>query len=203
LIFFVKGYSARSIIAFFIGMAAGVVTTFVLAFTQSKTERREGNYKPAVAAAVLVAVLWACFGFAALALNYSSIEEHIQTLRSGKTWKMERAAFALSREGSAAVEPLIACLRAPRPATRFYAAKALGRIGDDRAVPPLMKLLKRSIDNQPSRPDSAQDQEVLLARQIHHAATVAVGRITGKDFEGDPQRCLSWWREKGRRKWNE
>jgi HEAT repeat protein len=47
--------------------------------------------------------------------------------------------LALSRFGSAAVEPLIAALNHPKPKLRTVAAVALGHIGDQRAVSPLLR----------------------------------------------------------------
>ena len=51
------------------------------------------------------------------------------------------AADALSMIGPAAVEALIASLQAPQASARLLAVRALGRIGDERAVEPLCRLL--------------------------------------------------------------
>ena len=61
---------------------------------------------------------------------------------------VQRAAvssISLHRDG-AAVEKLIALLKAPAPATRRAAAEALGRIGDKRAVPALLAALADPVD---------------------------------------------------------
>jgi len=58
---------------------------------------------------------------------------------SGVRWK---AAEALARIGSPAVEPLIGALGNPDEDVRWKAAIALGEIGDPRAIPPLIALLE-------------------------------------------------------------
>ena len=72
-----------------------------------------------------------------------AIEPLIQALRDRRTF--EGPACVLATFGTAAVEPLIGALEnARRPDVREAAAEALGRIGDGRAVRPLIKALKYS-----------------------------------------------------------
>ncbi|HNS51657.1 MAG TPA: HEAT repeat domain-containing protein [Anaerolineae bacterium] len=73
----------------------------------------------------------------------------------------EAAAEALSRIGAAAVEPLIVALKRPSAA----AAQILGRIGDIRAVEPLVGALGYSDE------------------RVHHAAAQALGQIGNPALE--------------------
>src|ERR1700730_6296255 len=65
--------------------------------------------------------------------NYVSYDE--QKVR-------ERVAEALVKIGSAAVEPLLATLKDSDSLVQMAVAKALGQIGDARAVEPLIELIK-------------------------------------------------------------
>jgi HEAT repeat protein len=53
-----------------------------------------------------------------------------------------KAVDILCQLGAPAVEPLLASLKAPKPQVRALAAEALGRLGDARAVDPLVACLK-------------------------------------------------------------
>ncbi len=61
-----------------------------------------------------------------------------------------KAVDILCQLGAPAVEPLLASLTAPKPRVRALAAEALGRLGDARAVDPLVALLK-----DPGAPEAA------------------------------------------------
>jgi WD40 repeat protein len=100
---------------------------------------------------------------------------------SGKTERMETwdhrsaAGDALARIGEPAVGPLIAALKDERADLRHLAAWALGKIGDTRAVEPLIPVLSSHYH------DRAAAREALKA-------------ITGQDFGEDVDRWREWSR---------
>ena len=65
----------------------------------------------------------------------------VAALEFDNSWARERTMALLLRAGEAAVEPLIAALKHENLGVRFAAADALGRIGDPRAVRPLIAAL--------------------------------------------------------------
>ena len=64
-----------------------------------------------------------------------------------------QAVDVLCQLGAPAVEPLLASLTSPRPRVRVLAAEALGRIGDPRAVDPLVACLKNPGPPEAAGPD--------------------------------------------------
>jgi HEAT repeat protein len=79
-----------------------------------------------------------------------SVEEEIERLRDPDPVVRTRAARALVFAPSA-VDPLIARLQARKRYLRRAAAAALARIGDERAVEPLISLYERSTDQRVRR----------------------------------------------------
>jgi HEAT repeat protein len=75
-----------------------------------------------------------------------TLEDLLQQLHSADFQVSIRAGFALGQFGQAAVEPLIALLQDNAQANRWHSiAGALGRIGDKRAVEPMIQLLQNPI----------------------------------------------------------
>jgi len=74
------------------------------------------------------------------------VQEEIQNLQATDKDVREAAVMALVQIGPAAVEPLIKSLKAENPSVQAAAAKALGLIGDKRAVVPLIDMMKNSYD---------------------------------------------------------
>jgi HEAT repeat protein len=69
-------------------------------------------------------------------------------LADGDKTIRKRTADVLSVHGPEAVEPLLASLHDPAACVRLQAAKSLGRIGDARAVEPLLVMLRRATDDE-------------------------------------------------------
>jgi len=62
-------------------------------------------------------------------------------------WRLRTSySRTLAEIGSPAVEPLLHALESPNPETREYVALALGKIGDERALEPLLKMLAREAE---------------------------------------------------------
>lgn len=74
------------------------------------------------------------------------IEEEIGNLKSSDHEVRKAAVEALVTIGRPAVDPLIAALKDDNPSVQLAAAQALGKIGDSRAVGPLIELIKTSFD---------------------------------------------------------
>jgi hypothetical protein len=74
--------------------------------------------------------------------NQEEFSTALIDLRHGKVKERAAAASALGEYGERAVERLIEALSDKSPKVRFQAARALGRIGDPRAVGPLMEALR-------------------------------------------------------------
>ena len=85
------------------------------------------------------------------------------------------AAWSLAQIGEPAVKPLINVLTMGRSPARGDVAWALGKIGDQRAVEPLIHVI--------------QEQEPTLQSDAAQALT----RITGQDFGVDPATWQEWW----------
>jgi HEAT repeat protein len=66
----------------------------------------------------------------------------IQALGNGKLAIMERSAGALIHIGKTVVNPVIEALKSENPEVRFYAAGVLQMLRDERAIEPLIKILK-------------------------------------------------------------
>jgi len=73
--------------------------------------------------------------------EYAQMWHHINELKKGDSQVQGYAAAMLSQSGKIAVNPLIELLENKRALVRSYAAMALGRIGDERAVPALVEAL--------------------------------------------------------------
>lgn len=74
------------------------------------------------------------------------VENEIKNLKSTDHEVREAAVAALVSIGKPAVDSLIASLKDENPSVQVAAAKALGKIGDTRAVGPLIELIKTSFD---------------------------------------------------------
>jgi len=74
------------------------------------------------------------------------IEKEIKNLKSTDYEVREAAVSALVAIGKPAVEGLVKSLDDENPSVQIAAAKALGKIGDSRAVAPLINLIKTSFD---------------------------------------------------------
>lgn len=72
------------------------------------------------------------------------VQEEIQNLAATDKDVREAAVKALVQIGPAAVDPLIKSLKTKNPSVQAAAAKALGIIGDKRAVVPLIDMMKNS-----------------------------------------------------------
>ena len=68
----------------------------------------------------------------------SDIPQLIKTLGSSDSDEREAAAIELLQLGEKVVDPLIEALKHTNWQVRYYAAWALGQIGDKRAVAPLV-----------------------------------------------------------------
>lgn len=90
----------------------------------------------------------------------------------------DAAVTALIPFRQAAVEPLIAALADREPLARANACKALGEIGDYRAVEPLIPML---------------GEQGPRTKQVRRAALEALRRITTQTFDADPARWREWW----------
>jgi len=98
------------------------------------------------------------------------------------TFTGELAADTLAGIGSASIDPLIFCLNDINMNPRGYAAKALGKIDNIRAIEPLIKALDYA--NKKDKGGWA----------IEYTVT-ALQKITGKDFRTDADRWRQWWKE--------
>jgi len=77
------------------------------------------------------------------ALDDSDTEGESDDVRDD-VWRLrETLAQILSEIGLPAIDALLRALESTNPDTRAYAAKALGRIGDKRAVDPMLNRLSR------------------------------------------------------------
>lgn len=70
-----------------------------------------------------------------------AIPHLVNTARRDKRANPSTVVNILTAMGKPAVEPLIACVKDPAPHIRSMSVSALGRIGDDRAVPSLIEAL--------------------------------------------------------------
>jgi HEAT repeat protein len=144
-------------------------------------------------------------------LRYPPAVDALLPSLASETDEISNAAIdALSQIGVPAVEPLIAALKDPKAQVRERAAEALGRIGDARAVEPLITCLKNPGLDQPaadgqdmSNSDESDDQKKAHAEenaQVRQKASEALGKL-GKPAvepllacldEKDPSvRCLA------------
>ena len=78
----------------------------------------------------------------AMAGDASAINAMLDALKSNDRAVRDKTYDSLIAVGQPAVPALLARLDDPDPAMREYAAAVLGNIGDDRAVAPLMEMLK-------------------------------------------------------------
>ncbi|HTX67505.1 MAG TPA: HEAT repeat domain-containing protein [Opitutaceae bacterium] len=96
-----------------------------------------------------------------------------------------QAVDAIARFGAPAVEPLLASLHDPKARVRARAAEALGRIGDARAVGPLVDLLKQAPsadppaadENAPAAPKADTDESADAIPDVRQAAAEALGKL--------------------------
>ena len=198
----VEGHAARAIVGMFLGLAAAAAVTLVLASLKAPSRKAQG-YGLTIGAGALLAGLWACFGVAWLVQSSGepraserSLAYHIDKLQTGTNREMDEALEFLAAKGDDAVEPAIRCLASERGATRNYAARVLGRIGGERALGPLMALLKESLEQAPPHQkigDLQAEQDAILAEALPETVVAAVEAITGLDFEANPAKCLEWW----------
>ncbi len=72
------------------------------------------------------------------------VQEEIKKLQATDKDVREAAVKALVQIGSPAVDPLIKALKTDNPSVQAAAARALGLIGDKRAVMPLIDMMKSS-----------------------------------------------------------
>ena len=72
------------------------------------------------------------------------VQEEIQKLQATDKDVREAAVKALVQIGQPAVDPLIKALETDNPSVQAAAARALGLIGDKRAVMPLINMMKSS-----------------------------------------------------------
>lgn len=115
----------------------------------------------------------------------------IQGLRD---WENNRyCAEALARIGEASIEPLLAALDDPNRLTRGYAAKALGEIGNHRAVPRLIDVLSDLAEDIWVRRQAAEalgrigDRRALLPLlQVLDVEDVGISAAVGLGELGDP-----------------
>ena len=96
---------------------------------------------PVLASACLLVVLF--FGLQACQQK-PDVQEEIQNLQATDKDVREAAVRALVQIGPPAVEPLIKALKMDNPNVQAAAAKALGLIGDKRAVMPLIDMMTSS-----------------------------------------------------------
>lgn len=75
-----------------------------------------------------------------------AIEKEIKNLKSTDYEVREAAVAALISIGKPSVDALIASLKDENPSVQIAAARALGKIGDSRAIGPLIELIKTSLD---------------------------------------------------------
>jgi len=78
--------------------------------------------------------------------DQAKIDEQIENLNSTSHDVREAAITALVEIGKPAVESLLSALESTNKEVQISAAKSLGRIGDTRAIQPLIELLTESFD---------------------------------------------------------
>ena len=78
--------------------------------------------------------------------DQAKIDEQIENLNSTSHDVREAAITALVEIGKPAVESLLSALESTSKEVQISAAKSLGRIGDTRAIQPLIELLTESFD---------------------------------------------------------
>jgi HEAT repeat protein len=134
---------------------------------------------PAMAAAVIEALG---------GLHYPPAVKALLPCLASETDEISNGAVdALSQIGAPAVEPLIESLKDPKAQIRERAAEALGRIGDARALAPLIACLKNPDTDQPaadgqdmSNGDESDDQKKARAdedSQVRQKAAEALGKL--------------------------
>ncbi len=110
------------------------------------------------ALALLVAVLAGC--------RTNDVGSAIEDLSNPKSRIRLRAAYALIRHDSSAVEPLIQCAATGSDSLQYISAQLLGQIGDPRALPVLKTLAGDSNEH------------------VRRAALVALGSIADRETVG-------------------
>jgi HEAT repeat protein len=108
-----------------------------------------------------------------------AIPELVRIFSDRRSSSQEAAAGALVRIGQPAVPALITVLSEGNVAARSWAPYALGKIGDRRAVGPLVEAAERA------RREKAW---WILTR-----TTRALKELTGKNFGEDAAKWRSWW----------
>ena len=95
---------------------------------------------------VVICLLLAVFCGTYACQQKPDVQEEMQNLQATDRDVREAAVRALVQIGPPAVDPLIKALKAKNPSVQAAAAKALGTIGDKRAVVPLINMMKNSYD---------------------------------------------------------
>lgn len=102
------------------------------------------KYHPACRVAPALVVLFFCL--TAFGCQRTEVNREIGHLHDTDKQVRQAAIKALVRIGAPAVDPLIKALKEKNPDVQTAAAKALGLIGDKRAVLPLVEMMKNSYD---------------------------------------------------------
>jgi HEAT repeat protein len=100
-----------------------------------------------------------------------ALEEALLHLQADDVLVADAAVEELVACGEPAVEPLLGLLADERRDVRAGAIRALGLLADNRAVPPLVDILERSLERR--EPDTLED------RYIRILAIQALGRLRG------------------------
>lgn len=100
------------------------------------------KYAPVRRVVSVLAVVFFCL--AGFGCQRNEVNREIGHLHDTDKEVRQEAVKALVRIGPPAVEPLIKALREKNPDVQAAAAKALGLIGDKRAVMPLVDMMKNS-----------------------------------------------------------
>jgi HEAT repeat protein len=99
-------------------------------------------------------------------LGRAAVEPLLPLLEEKDRYVREKACMALGYIGRASVVPLLRVLESPNPAARACAAKVLGKLRDRRAVEPLLKALGDPVES--------------VRRQVGEALTAFGGSLTDR-----------------------
>ena len=135
-------------------------------------------------------------GLALWQILSESVANSEPTERDDTTARITGAGAARVAEiDSRTVDALIGRLDDPDAYVRNWAARALGLIGDNRAIEPLIAAMDKYVaEFGSSHPSADQLLEGTDSRVVFIAAAV-LGEMTGEDFGKDPAKWREWWEE--------
>ncbi len=117
-------------------------------------------------------------------------EELIHQLQAEDEWQRIAAARELGKRRSIdAVPALIQTLDDPSDCVRSWAASALGKIGDPKAVPPLISAMERHY----GAPFAGPLDHIYSRRRGVADFGIALRRLTGQRYGTDPDEWKRWF----------